>query len=34
MNIEEVQSLCKQLPGVTEGIKWGTGIFSVWKEKW
>jgi len=22
MNIEEVKSLCKQLPGVTEDIKW------------
>jgi predicted DNA-binding protein (MmcQ/YjbR family) len=30
MNIEEVQSLCKQLPGVTEDIKWGSDLcFSV-----
>jgi predicted DNA-binding protein (MmcQ/YjbR family) len=30
MNIEEVQSLCNQLPGVTEDIKWGSDLcFSV-----
>jgi hypothetical protein len=30
MNIEEVQSLCKQLLGVTEYIKWGSDLcFSV-----
>jgi hypothetical protein len=26
MNIEEVQSLCKQLTGVTEDIKWGSDL--------
>jgi len=30
MNIEEVQGLCKQLPGVTEDIKWSSDLcFSV-----
>jgi len=30
MNIEEIQSLCKQLPGVTKYIKWGSDLcFSV-----
>ena len=30
MNIEEIQNLCKQLPGVTEDIKWGNDLcFSV-----
>ena len=30
MNIEEIQNLCKQLPGVTEDIKWGSDLcFSV-----
>jgi predicted DNA-binding protein (MmcQ/YjbR family) len=30
MNIEEIQTLCKQLPGVTEDIKWGNDLcFSV-----
>lgn len=26
MNIEEMQNLCKQLPGVTEDIKWGSDL--------
>jgi len=26
MNIEEVQSLCKQLPVLTEDIKWGSDL--------
>jgi len=26
MNIEDVQSLCKQLPDVTEDIKWGSDL--------
>jgi predicted DNA-binding protein (MmcQ/YjbR family) len=30
MTIDEVESLCKQLPGVTEDIKWGSDLcFSV-----
>ena len=30
MNIEEIQKICKQLPGVTEDIKWGNDLcFSV-----
>jgi predicted DNA-binding protein (MmcQ/YjbR family) len=30
MNIEEIQSICRQLPGVTEDIKWGHDlVFSI-----
>src|SRR5687767_16037819 len=30
MNIEDIQNLCKALPGVTEDIKWGNDlVFSV-----
>ncbi len=30
MNIEEIQNLCTQLPGVTEDVKWGSDLcFSV-----
>lgn len=30
MNIEEIRDLCKQLPGVTEDVKWGNDLcFSV-----
>ena len=30
MSIEEIQNLCKQLPGVAEDIKWGSDLcFSV-----
>ena len=30
MNIEDIQALCKQMPGVTEEIKWGHDLaFSV-----
>ena len=30
MTIEDIQSICKQLPGVTEDIKWGHDLcFSV-----
>jgi hypothetical protein len=30
LHIEEIQHLCNQLPGVTEGIKWGDDLcFSV-----
>lgn len=30
MNIEDIQSLCKELPAVTEDIKWGNDLmFSV-----
>ena len=30
INIEEIQNICKQLPGVTEDIKWGSDLcFSV-----
>jgi predicted DNA-binding protein (MmcQ/YjbR family) len=30
MNIEEIQNLCNQLPGVTEDVKWGSDLcFSV-----
>src|SRR5688572_13650968 len=30
MNIEDIQAICKNLPGVTEDIKWGNDlVFSV-----
>ena len=30
MNIEDIQAICRQLPGVTEDIKWGHDfVFSV-----
>src|SRR5690349_25012332 len=30
MNIEEIQSICREWPGVTEDIKWGADlVFSV-----
>jgi predicted DNA-binding protein (MmcQ/YjbR family) len=33
MNIEQLQSFCKSLPGVTEDIKWGHDLcFSVGKK--
>jgi len=33
MNIDEIQNLCKRLPGVTEDIKWGNDLcFSVGKK--
>lgn len=33
MNIEQLQSFCKSLPGVTEDIKWGNDLcFSVGKK--
>lgn len=33
MNIEQLQSFCKSLPGVTEDIKWGNDLcFSIGKK--
>jgi predicted DNA-binding protein (MmcQ/YjbR family) len=30
MNIEDIQTICRQLPGVTEDIKWGHDlVFSI-----
>src|SRR6187549_1835085 len=30
MNIEDIQAICRKLPGVTEDIKWGNDlVFSV-----
>lgn len=30
MNIEDIQAICRQLPGVTEDIKWGNDyVFSI-----
>src|SRR4249920_3417099 len=30
MNVEDIQQICRQLPGVTEDVKWGNDlVFSI-----
>jgi predicted DNA-binding protein (MmcQ/YjbR family) len=33
MDIESLRNICKSLPGVTEGVKWGNDLcFMVWEK--
>src|SRR6476661_6081626 len=33
MNIDEIRNICKKLPGVTEGVKWGNDLCFMIVEK-